>query len=290
MTEITCLGFIGLGVMGGRMCRNLAEKSGLPVLGYDIDGDKAAALAAAGVEAAASVAQIMARAEMVFMCLPGEPQVQAVADGGLVDGARAGQTVVDMTTATVKVDRDLAAALEARGADFADAPVARGVPSAADGTLAITVGADDETFARIEPYLACMGTEISHCGGVGTGQVMKLMNNMLVFETVSALSEAMAIATRAGVERERVFEILSRGSADSFVMRRHGSYMASGDYPDDMFPITYSLKDMSYVLALAEEMGVDAAGAKLVTGRFEAAIEQGFGHLYSPAIYTLFEA
>ncbi len=289
MTEISCLGFIGLGVMGGRMCRNLAEKSGLPVLAYDIDGDKATALATAGVDSAASVAQVMARADIVFLCLPGEPQVQAVADGGLLDGARAGQTVVDMTTATVKVDRDLARALQAKGADFADAPVARGVPSAEDGTLAITVGAADEIFQRIEPYLACMGTEISHCGGIGTGQVMKLMNNMLVFETVSALSEAMAIATRAGVARERVFEILARGSADSFVMRRHGSYMASGDYPDDMFPTTYSLKDMRYVLALAEEMGVDAAGAKLVTGRFEAAIEQGLGDYYSPVIYKLFE-
>ena len=134
-----------------------------------------------------------------------------------------------------------------------------------------------------------MGTEISHCGAVGTGQVMKLMNNMLVFQTVSALAEAMAIATRAGADRARVFEILSRGSADSYVLRKHGAHMANGDYPDDQFPISYSLKDLRYALDLAERSGVDAKGAKLVEERFVEAIERGFGHLYSPVIYRLFE-
>ena len=285
------LGFIGLGVMGGRMCRNLARKSGKPIVGYDVVPARVAECAGAGVDAGASVADVVTRADIVFMCLPAEPQVREVCfgPGGVVAHAQAGGTVVDMTTATADVDREVATALVAKGVDFADAPVARGVPAAENGTLAITVGASEEVLARIEPYLRCMGAEISHCGGVGNGQVMKLMNNMLVFQTVSALAEAMAIATRAGVDRARVFEILSRGSADSYVLRKHGTHMTSGEYPDDQFPTTYSLKDLRYALDLAERSGVDARGAKLVEERFVEAIEKGYGHLYSPVIYRLLE-
>ena len=285
------LGFIGLGVMGGRMCRNLARKSAAPVIGYDVVPARIAECVGAGVEAGEGVADVATRSDIVFMCLPGEPQVREVCFGpdGLVEHARAGQTIVDMTTATVEVDREVSVALAAGGADFADAPVARGVPAAQNGTLAITVGASEEVLARIEPYLRCMGSEVSHCGAVGSGQVMKLMNNMLVFQTVSALAEAMAIATRAGVDRSRVFEILSRGSADSYAMRKHGAHITSGNYPDDQFPTTYSLKDLRYALDLAERVGVDARGAKLVEERFVEAIDKGYGRLYSPVIYRLFE-
>lgn len=289
--SIETLGFIGLGTMGGRMCRNLARKSGKRVIGYDIDPDKANVLSGDGVQPATSIGSLVEGADIVFMCLPGEPQVEAVAfaDGGVVANARAGQTVVDMTTATVEVDRRLAKALAAKSVDFADAPVARGVPSAEDGTLSIMVGASDAVFARIDPFLHCMGTDISHCGDIGTGQVVKLMNNMLVFQNVSALAEAMAIATRAGVDRAKLFPILEKGSADSFAMRRHGSFMTSGDYPDDWFSIEYSRKDIGYALALAESVGVDAESAKIAERRLREASEQGWGNLYSPAIYKLFE-
>ena len=291
LDEPSALGFIGLGVMGGRMCRNLARRSGRPVVGFDIVPDRVAECTGAGIDPGASVGDVVARADIVFMCLPGEPQVRAVCfePDGLLVHARAGQTIVDMTTATPDVDREVAAALAAKGADFADAPVARGVPAAENGTLAITVGTSEEVLQRIEPYLRCMGAEISHCGGIGNGQVMKLMNNMLVFQTVSALAEAMAIATGAGVDRSKVFEILARGSADSYVLRKHGTHMTNGDYPDDQFPTTYSLKDLRYALDLAERTGVDARGAKLVEERFVEAIDQGYGHLYSPVIYRLLE-
>ena len=213
MSDPATLGFVGLGVMGGRMCRNLAARSGKSVIGYDVAPARIAECAAAGVgmEAGESVADVATRADMVFLCVPGAPQVREVCfgAGSLVEHSRAGQTVVDMTTATVEIDREAAAAFAEKGVDFADAPVARGVPAAENGTLAITVGASERVFDRIEPYLRCMGTEISHCGGVGNGQVMKLMNNMLLFQTVSALAETMAIATRAGVERSKVFDILS---------------------------------------------------------------------------------
>lgn len=291
MTDISTLGFIGLGVMGGRMCRNLAKKSSKPVIAFDIDPAKAEALSDAGVEAASSIADVAAKADIVFICVPGADQVRDVVfgDDGLLAHVRAGQTVVDMTTATVAINREVAAALAEKNVDFADAPVARGVPAAQDGTLAITVGAPDDVLARIQPYLACMGKDISHCGGVGNGQVLKLMNNMLIFQTVTALAEAMAIATKAGVDRDKVFDILSKGSADSFCMRRHGKCMTTGEYPDNVFPTVYSLKDLRYALALAEDVGVNAPSAKLTEGNLLAAIEKGYGQLYCPVIYKLHE-
>lgn len=277
--------------MGGRMCANLARKSGDTVVGFDVNPERMRERERDGIEMVDSVAAVMQRADVVFMCVPGEPQVREICfgKGALIKSARKGQTLVDMTTATAEVNQEVAAALAAKGADFADAPVARGVPAAENGTLAITVGASAAVLKRIRPWLECMGEEISHCGDVGTGQVMKLMNNMLIFQSVSALSEAMAIATRAGVPRDRVFEILQRGSADSFVMRKHGSHMSSGEYPTDQFPSTYSLKDLRYALDLAEQTGVDAEGARLAERRLMDIIDRGWGEYYAPVMYRLFE-
>lgn len=285
------LGYIGLGVMGSRMARNLARKSGLPVIGFDVDPAKVAALEVDGVEAAASIREVVEAADVVFLCVPGEPQVReaCLGEGGVAEYVRPGQIVVDMTTAGPGIDREVAEALAAKGVQFADAPVAKGVPAATDGTLAITVGGSDEVVAGIMPYLECMGSDISHCGPVGTGQVMKLMNNMLVLQNVSALSEAMAIATRAGVDRARVFDILQHGSGASFAMTRHGSFMTSGDYPDDIFPSRYSLKDITYALDLAGEVGVDAEGAELAKRRLDEVMARGLGEYYAPVMYRLFE-
>ena len=158
------------------------------------------------------------------MCLPGELQVREVCtqDGGIIDHVRPGQTVVDMTTATAEVERTMAKLFNEKSVDYADAPVARGVSSAEDGTLSFMVGVNKEIFRRIEPVLKTMGTEITLCGDVGAGQVVKLMNNMILVMNVSALAEALAIGTRAGVDGELLFKTLSRGSADSFALRKHG--------------------------------------------------------------------
>src|SRR2546428_5139914 len=196
----TTLGFIGLGVMGEPMCRNLARKSGAAVVAFDRGAEPPAALARDSVGAAGSAGEVLARADPIFMCLPGEPQVRAVALGpdGLAAHVRAGQTVVDMSTAPVALARALGHAFAARGVDFADAPVARTAQAAKDGTLSIMVGGDPAVFERLRPYLACMGTEITHCGPVGAGQAVKLMNNIVVAQTVVALAEALAVARASG--------------------------------------------------------------------------------------------
>lgn len=272
------------------MCANLAAKSPVPVLAYDLDMDAVASAVSAGAVEAANLVAV-SEADIIFVCVPGEDETRAVCldAGGVCDQARSGQIVVECTTATVSVNLEVAQALTSKGAHFADAPVARGVPNAVEGTLSITVGADEEIFSQVAPWLEYMGSDVAYCGPVGTGTVMKLMNNMVLFENVSALAEAMAIATRAGVDRSRVFELLGQGSADSFALRRHGSFMTTGEYPSDRFPTTYSVKDLDYALALADQLDVDAAGARLVRGRFNEIVERGLGHLYSPVVYELFD-
>jgi hypothetical protein len=187
------LGFVGLGVMGEPMCRNLAAKSGTPVVALDLDPAPIRRLAADGVRAADSLASLARAADVVFLSLPGGAEVAAVGDA-LLPHLRTGSCLVDLSTAPVKLARDLAGACAARGIEFADAPVARTRAAAAQGTLSIMVGAPAATFARIRPLLACMGSDVSHCGGPGAGQLAKLMNNMVLAQNVVALAEALAVA------------------------------------------------------------------------------------------------
>lgn len=292
MADIKQIGFIGTGVMGGRMCRNLAIKGAVPVIAFDLDSNKVTALDNAGVEASPSIEALVAVSDLIIICVPGEPQVRSVLfePGGVLEHVRAGQTVVDMTTATADVAREAEKKLAEKSVDYADAPIARGVSSAEDGTLSIMVGGTQEVFNRINPAMSCMGTEVTHCGGVGTGMVMKLMNNFIVFMNTSALAEALLIGTRAGVDGKLLFETLSRGSADSFVLRKHGmQYMVKEDYPDDVFSVVYSLKDLSYALKLAEETNVNAETGKLVERRFKEAIDSGYGPFYGPVVYKLLQ-
>jgi len=292
MSGIESVGFIGLGVMGEAMCRNLVKKCGTPVFGCDTRPEPLAALAPDGVEAARSIAELVERVDLVLMCLPGEPEVRAVCfgDGGVVDSVRAGQTVVDMSTVTPALGREVEAALAAKSVDFADAPVARSRFAALDGTLSITVGGDAKVLERIRPFLACMGTDISHCGGVGTGQVMKLLNNMVVFENLNALAEAYTMGTRFGIDGKFLLETLAKGSADSFVCRNHAiKSMATEEHPEKAFPVTYAMKDVSYALKIAEETGVDARGAKVTLERLKEAEAAGYGARYSTVIQWIID-
>jgi len=285
----TTIGFIGLGVMGEPMCRNLAAKSGAAVVAFDQRAEPLTALARDGVGAAGSAGDVLARADLIFMCLPGEPQVRGVALGpeGLAMRVRAGQTVVDMSTTPVALARELSHAFAGRGADFADAPVARTAQAAKDGTLSIMVGGDTAVFERLRPYLACMGTEITHCGPVGAGQAVKLMNNMVVAQTVVALAEALAVARASGaVDPKILFETLTKGSADSFVLRNHGmnSLLPDTHPTQGAFPTSYIIKDLSYALALAESAGVRLEQAMTTRRLMERTMEAGYRDNYYTAV------
>ena len=281
------IGFIGLGVMGEPMCRNVAQRSGRPVIAYDLAPDPLERLAAHGVTAAGSAAAVMRAADIVMLVLPGGPQLEAVCHGagGLLAHARAGQTVVDHGTSPVALTRTLAAEFHALGVAYADAPIARTRQAAEAGTLSIMVGANDATMACIQPILACCADEITHCGPVGSGQVVKLMNNMVLFQTVAALCEALAIGTAAGVDGKLLFETLTKGSADSFALRNHGMKAVLPDiFPERAFSTEYALKDLTYALDLAEQAGVVPKGAAAARAYLTEAAAAGLGKNYWPAI------
>jgi 3-hydroxyisobutyrate dehydrogenase len=278
------LGFIGLGVMGEPMCRNLARRQRGKVLAHDLRREPLKRLALDGVAAARSIAELASQADVIFLSLPGEPQVRAVGLE-LALSARAGQAVVDCSTAPVALARELAAKLTERGAHFADAPVARTRQAAIDGTLAFMVGADAFLYHRIEPLLRTMGTDVLHCGPPGAGQAVKLLNNMVLSATVVALAEALAVAKAGGVEPGLLFDALAKGSADSFALRNHGmKSLLPETHPERAFPVSYMLKDVSYALDLARDAGLDLQSAGTVKRLLQEAASAGFADAYHTAV------
>jgi 3-hydroxyisobutyrate dehydrogenase-like beta-hydroxyacid dehydrogenase len=286
MAEIT-LGFVGLGVMGEPICTNITKAGFGKMQVFDLNPEPVDRLIALGAEKADSLAAMATDCDIILLSLPGGPEVERVVmgDSGLLEAGHSGQILVDLSTCPVTLTRKIHAAAEEKGIDFADAPVARTRQAAIDGTLSIMVGGTPQLFKRIQPYLDAAAEEITHCGGVGTGQVMKLMNNMVLIQTVVALSEAFVTAERAGVERSALVDVLSLGSADSFALRNHGKKaMVPNIFPVNAFATDYAIKDITYALELAADMGVDAQSAALAKSRLEQSSRNGFGQEYFPAV------
>jgi len=290
MSSMDTIGFIGLGVMGGPMCRNMALKHPGRVIAFDLSASALDALSDTKAERAASIAGLAAEADMIFLSLPGGPQVEKVCGGDIAAHARLGTIVVDLSTTPVSVARQVAAGLAEKGLSFADAPVARTREAAQKGQLSIMVGASQEIFGRIRPMLDYIATDITHGGEVGCGQVLKLVNNMLVFENVVTVAEMMVLGEKAGVAPETLLDAVSKGSGDSFVVRNHArKSMLPRDFPERSFPPEYVLKDIDYVFQLAQETGVPLKAAETVRRYYEAAVARGLGGRYFPGVIRLVE-
>ncbi|QOG21991.1 MULTISPECIES: NAD(P)-dependent oxidoreductase [Bradyrhizobium] len=289
MSAAETIGFIGLGVMGGPMCRNTAKKHAGRVLMLDRDPAAVSALSDTKAEAAASLEALAATADVIFLSLPGGPQVEAVSTA-IAQAARSGTTIVDLSTTPVALARSVAERLKAKGFHFADAPVARTREAAQRGELSIMVGADAAVFAKVKPLLDYMGSDVTHCGEVGCGQVVKLINNALVFEHTLALAEMMVVGERAGVKPETLLSAVSKGSGDSFVLRNHGTKaMLPRNFPDKAFPPEYVLKDLDYVLQLAADTGVRPGVAELARRYYDAACRHGLSGRYFPGVIEFIE-
>lgn len=285
-TSFGKVGFIGLGVMGEPMCARLVAHSGIPVLGYDRDAAALGRAQGRGIELAESLQEVMA-ADVVFLSLPSGEVVAKLAHeaGGLLELAKPGQIVIDLSTSAVDTTRTLAQEFAARGVAFADSPVARTRAAAEAGTLLAMVGASTELFERIQPLIATFASDVRLCGGVGCGQVVKILNNMVMFEIGVALAEARAIGMRAGLDPRLLFEVLSLGSADSFALRNHGiKSIVPDEFPLRAFSVEYARKDLRYALRLAEGVHVHAHAARNVDWLFERAIADGKGEQYWPVI------
>lgn len=287
--EQDTLGFIGLGVMGAPMCANLLKKTGRPVTVYDTVESAVRDAVALGAEPAADAALVAAQSDIVFLSLPSIDQVESVCQA-ILAAPRLPSLIVDMSTSNVSRTRELAARLKAAGVDFMDAPVARTKQAAIDGKLFISVGGSEQDFARVSPYLSCMGSDVLHCGDTGSGQIVKILNNYMVFMTVNALSEAITIGRQAGMEAEKLLTLLSQGSADSFVLRNHGmKSLAKDEFPEKTFPMVYAIKDCSLALDLAREGGFQPRIGAYAYDTMCLARDAGYAQNYHPAVIKLID-
>jgi 3-hydroxyisobutyrate dehydrogenase-like beta-hydroxyacid dehydrogenase len=288
MKPISTLGFVGLGVMGEPMCLNLVTKTRLPVYGADLKREPVDRLAARGLKACAAIADLAREAECIFLSLHSPKAVEEVCATISEANGRA-NTIVDMSTTPVKLTKELHGRLAQHGITLVDAPVAGMRARAHAGTLSIMVGGTAASFAAVQPHLAHMG-EATHCGEVSCGQIVKALNNMVVFMTANALAEAITIGRRAGMDAKLLFETMSKGSSDSAVLRTPGLKHLVPDYfPEDAFPTDYALKDISLALELARDVGVNAPAAQHTRDLLEATSRAGYGRNYYPAMVKLIE-
>jgi 3-hydroxyisobutyrate dehydrogenase len=283
------LAFIGLGIMGLPMASRLQE-AGHPLFVHTRTKSKASPLVNRGAKFMASPMEAAAKADVVFICVTDTPDVQQVILGekGIVHSARSGLIVVDHSTISPAATREMAAKLAKKGTKLLDAPVSGGDVGAKNGTLSIMVGGDKRAFATIEPLLRNMGKTITHCGASGTGQLTKLVNQILVGVTLSAVAEAMVFAKKNGLDLEKTINAIGGGAGGSWQLLNLGPKMVKSDNRPG-FMIDLIQKDLRILLQTAEDSNTSLPAASLVHQLFTAAQAAGHGRDGTQAIYTVLE-
>lgn len=285
------IGFIGLGAMGGPMAKNVI-KNGYTLTVYDLARERTAPLVEAGATVAGSCREVAKASEIIITMVPSSPHAREAILGkeGVIEGVNKGSIVIDMSTIDPVTTREIHKELTERGVDMLDAPVARGVPAAVAGTLAIFVGGNEEIFQKCRPLLCTMGKDVDYVGDIGAGEVVKLINNLILSVTVCALSEAMVLGVRAGVKPEVLFRALSQGSANSFALQNHfKKFVFKGKFEKGVFPVGYIMKDIKLALKTAENVHVPQYFGALALQAYEAAVAAGHGDRYYPVVVKCLE-
>ncbi|RPI10494.1 MAG: NAD(P)-dependent oxidoreductase [Zetaproteobacteria bacterium] len=288
MSNVT-LGFLGLGVMGGPMARNLV-RAGYPVVGFDTDAKRLGNFAAGGGKPAMSLAEAGAGGEIVFLSLPTGDIVREVVVGGngLLTVMKSGTVIVDLSTTEPKVAQDCAAAATAKGIVFLDGPVSGGEQGAIDASLSIMVGGDAATFTRVKPLLACVGKSVVHMGGSGMGQATKLINNMIVAANFASVCEAWGLAVKVGLDPATLHEAIKGGWAGSRVMEETVPRLLKRNFvPGGSVDIM--TKDVSYALNMARTANVPVPMTALAHELFRMVKAQGKGGQAQPILIHLWE-
>jgi 2-hydroxy-3-oxopropionate reductase len=283
------IGFIGLGIMGKPMSRNLL-KAGHSLVVYDIVREFVDAIVADGAERGKSCSDVASRADVVITMLPDGPQVEEAILGsnGVLHGIRRGSTVVDMSSISPLVSQKVAAACSEKDVEFVDAPVSGGEPKAIDGTLAIMVGGKTEVFGKVLPLLQRLGSSVTLTGPVGAGNVTKLANQMMVACNIAAMGEALVLATRSGLDPEVVFNAVKGGLAGSTVLNAKAPMVIARNFKPG-FRICLHQKDLRNALLVAESMKVPLPLTGLVQQMLMALMNQGKGDLDHSAVVTFIE-
>lgn len=278
------IGFVGLGLMGKPMARNLA-KAGAEMIVHNRSSAAIDELVREGMTSGGSPAGTAQQADVIIMMLPDTPSVEKVlfGDEGIQEGLKPGSLVIDMGTTKVPMTRAFAKAVEDRNCDYVDAPVSGGTIGAENGALTIMAGGSKEAFARAEPILGELGGRITHIGDVGTGQVAKAANQVIVGLNIGAVAEALTLAKHAGADPAKVREALKGGFADSRILEVHGQRMI-----DDTFEpgarATVQRKDMDQALELAAELGIELPATLLSRSLYDWLIENGGADLDHAAL------
>jgi 2-hydroxy-3-oxopropionate reductase len=288
MVKLT-LGFIGLGAMGKPMALNLL-KGNYRLLVHNRSRTAVDELVTAGAEDGVSPRIVAERADIVLLCLPDSPDVMAVMEGpeGILAGLGAGKVVVDMSTISPVVARELAGRVEALGSEMLDAPVSGGDVGARQGTLSIMVGGKAEVFERALPVLRLMGKNIVHIGESGAGQVAKACNQIVVAQTIEAISEALVLAAKAGVDPAAVREALLGGFAHSRILDLHGQRLLARRF-EPGFRAALQHKDLKIALETGRAYGVPLPSTSLVHELYGALLAAGHGDLDHSALATMVE-
>ena len=250
------IGFVGLGIMGKPMAKNLL-KAGYELVVFDINQEAVAEVVAAGAVKAENAKAVAAQSEAVITMLPNSPHVKAavLGENGVLEGAKPGLILIDMSSIAPLAAQEVAAAVAAHGVEMLDAPVSGGEPKAIDGTLSIMVGGKQDIFDRCVELLSKMGKSVVRCGDIGAGNTTKLANQIIVALNIAALSEAMVLATKAGVDPELVFNAIRGGLAGSTVMEAKAPMILAGNFKPG-FKIDLHIKDLANAIETGHDVGV----------------------------------
>ncbi|MBP6471493.1 MAG: NAD(P)-dependent oxidoreductase [Chloroflexi bacterium] len=271
------IGFIGLGIMGGGMAHNLL-KAGFDVTVWNRTAVRMEPLVAAGAKAGRSPADVAAQCDVILVCVSDTPDVTAVILGadGVIESAKAGSLVVDHSTISPTATKEIAAQLSAKGVHMLDAPISGGSEGAAKGTLSIMVGGDAAQFERALPVFQAMGKTITHVGGTGAGQTVKLVNQILVVVTMLGVAEALLFAEAGGLDLAKTLTAVSGGAAGSWSLSNRGPQMVQRDWRPG-FTIDLQQKDLRLVLEAADQFGVPTLGTSMVFQLYRTLQQQGLG-------------
>jgi 3-hydroxyisobutyrate dehydrogenase len=271
------IGFVGLGIMGQGMAANLL-KTGFALTVWNRTESKMQPLVDEGATAAISPAELAANSEIIVVCVSDTPDVEAVilGDEGIIHGATDGDLVVDCSTISPQATRDIAAALNAKNVHMLDAPISGGSEGAANGTLSIMVGGDEAQVERAMPVLKAMGKTITHVGGQGAGQTVKLVNQILVVGTMQAVSEALLFAQAGGLDLQKTLDAVTGGAAGSWMLSNRGPQVVERDWRPG-FTIDLQQKDLRLVLQAADELAVPIPATALIFQLYRTLQRQGLG-------------
>lgn len=282
------IGFIGLGLMGGNMVENL-QKKGYDVTVMDLNADAVKACVDRGAKSASTAQELASNVDIVMLCLTTSAIVESVmyAEDGIMAGIKEGAVVIDFGTSIPASTRKIGEDLAAKGVGMIDAPLGRTPAHAKDGLLNIMASGDKTTFDKVKPVLDEQGENVFYLGALGAGHTTKLINNFMGMTTVCAMSQAFAVADRAGVDRQQLFDIMSTGPSSSPFMQFCKNY-AVDDVSDLGFSIANANKDLGYFLKMVEDLGTESKIAEGSSANLQAAFDAGMGNGNVPEIFDYF--